>query len=280
MIFLTSGKKVSYSIQYCHTNLNAEYVILSSGLGGHASFWAPQIDALQSHFHVLSYDQEGCHSDSNLLPEHYSFENLADQVLKILKEQNIQKFHFIGHAIGGFIGAELALLCLSHQLKMLTLTCINAWDQLDPHTHKCFEARVHLLQSAGSEAYVRAQALFLYPPAWISKHHLNILKAENLQLSDFPPLQNVLRRIQAARHFSIKDQHQQALKHVAIHLIANEDDFLVPVQKSHDLKQRLGHGTLTIIANGAHASTVTESKQINQHLLTFYLEHGFCSDVF
>ena len=45
---------------------DAPYVVLSSGLGGHASFWNPQIRVLQQHFHVVAYDQEGCHSDSEL----------------------------------------------------------------------------------------------------------------------------------------------------------------------------------------------------------------------
>ena len=47
---------------------DAPYMVLSSGLGGHASFWNPQIRVLQQHFHVVTYDQEGCHSDSALLP--------------------------------------------------------------------------------------------------------------------------------------------------------------------------------------------------------------------
>ena len=38
---------------------DADYVVLSSGLGGHAQFWQPQIQDLQTKFHVLTYDQEG-----------------------------------------------------------------------------------------------------------------------------------------------------------------------------------------------------------------------------
>ena len=46
---------------------DADYVVLSSGLGGHAQFWQPQIQDLQTKFHVLTYDQEGCHENSTLL---------------------------------------------------------------------------------------------------------------------------------------------------------------------------------------------------------------------
>lgn len=264
---------MSYQIHRCTQNLDAEFLILSSGLGGHASFWKSQIEVFTQYFHVLSYDQEGCHADSSILSDHYTVTDMASQLLEIIKREKIQCFHFIGHAIGGFIGAELALAINSSGLKLLSLTCINSWDELDPHTQKCFEARVHLLKSAGSEAYVRAQGLFLYPPAWISTHHQHLTTLENIQLEDFPPSENVLKRIQAAQQFKINDQHRQALEHSQLHFIANQDDFLVPVHKSSNLKQRLGHGQLSILASGAHASTVTEPELLNKTILQFFQNH-------
>lgn len=65
----------------------------------------------------------------------------------------------------------------------------------------------------------------------------------------------------------------QALQHSQLHLIANQDDFLVPVHKSSDLKQRLGHGCLSILATGAHASTQTEPELLNKTMLKFLHKH-------
>lgn len=264
---------MNYSVLACHTNPDAEYVVLSSGLGGHASFWKPQLDALSQHFHVLSYDHEGCHADSSLLPVEYSFENLAVQLMHILQLEKIQNFHFIGHAIGGFIGAELAILCSNQQLNLKSLSCINAWDRLDPHTQKCFEARIHLLKNTGADAYVRAQALFLYPPAWISKHHHFLTQVEDIQLIDFPPTDNVLTRIAAARQFAMNQTHRVALENTALHFIANVDDFLVPVQKSKDLQDYFKRGKLTTLPSGGHASTVTQTELLNATILNFLLEY-------
>ncbi|CAB1216690.1 pyrimidine utilization protein D [Acinetobacter bouvetii] len=264
---------MSFQIHRCTQHEEADYLVLASGLGGHASFWKPQIAALSGYFHVLAYDQEGCHADSAILPDPYSFGDMAKQLHEILKRESIHRFHFVGHAIGGFIGAELAILVNSTEFGLLSLTCINSWDELDPHTQKCFEARTELLKCSGAEAYVRAQGLFLYPPAWISKHHQHLKTLENIQLEDFPPHQNVLKRIQAAQLFKINDQHKRALQHSQLHFIANQDDFLVPVQKSTDLQQRLGHGQLSILASGAHASTVTETELLNSTILEFLQKH-------
>ncbi len=262
-----------YQIHPCTDNAQAEHILLSSGLGGHGAFWKPQLEALQQHFHVLTYDHEGCHADAEALPADYSMRHMAQQALSIIRDADIQQFHFIGHALGGHIGMELARIIAESRenLQIKSLSCINAWDQLDPHTQKCFQARISLLKNSGAEAYVRAQALFLYPPQWISEHQESLEQAENAQLTSFPPAHNVLMRLQALQQFSVNEQHAEALKNTQIQLIANQDDFLVPVKKSADLQQTLGLGELEIFAAGAHASTHTQTEQINQALLKFLL---------
>lgn len=251
--------------------VDAPYVVLSSGLGGHASFWNPQIEALQQYFHVVAYDQEGCHSDSELLPTPYSVDHMARQILDLLISHDIHEFHFIGHALGGHIGMQLATYQVEKKFRLLSLTMLNAWGELDAHTQKCFQARTSLLLNSGAEAHVRAQALFLYPPHWISTHIDPLTEAENKQLLDFPPIQNVLARIQAVQAFQLEEVHRQALKNLPVHLIANQDDFLVPYQRSQQLQQCLPHSHLSLLDTGAHASTVTQTDQVNQLILSFLI---------
>ncbi|ALH96424.1 pyrimidine utilization protein D [Acinetobacter equi] len=264
---------------YIHPSKNRaakEFMVMSSGLGGHANFWNPQIETFSQYFHILTYDQEGCHASAEYLIDQYSMTNMAKQVLNILDQENIEKFHFVGHALGGHIGAELATLIhedevLKNKTKLLSLTSINAWDNLDPHTEKCFSARTALLEYVGAEAYIQAQALFLYPPAWISKNIKQIELAEQKQGLDFPPKHNVFARLNALKKFKIEQKHIEALKDVKVHLIANQDDFLVPYQKTLDLYQTLGHGTYSILENGGHASTVTEPEMMNQAVINFLI---------
>lgn len=260
-----------YQIHRCTFNPQADYVVFSSGLGGHATFWQPQINVFQQHFNVVLYDQEGCHAGATPLPEDYSMQQMAEQLLNILLDAEISSFHLVGHALGGHIGIELARLIAQQNLplKMKSLTPINAWNELDPHTHKCFQARISLLKNSGAEAYVRAQALFLYPPQWISTHIEQLTQAENAQLNQFPAHENVLARLNALQQFKVGHAHVEALAHTRMHYVANQDDFLVPVQKSADLKQQIGHGQLSIFTEGAHASTHTQTAQINQALLDF-----------
>ena len=264
---------MKHYIHHCSTQAEAPYLLLSSGLGGHANYWQPQLESLCQHFHVVTYDQEGCHRNTVLLSTDYQISDMAGQVLQVLEQLGITEFHFIGHALGGIIGIELAQLLQFNPARMLSLTLINAWDKLDPHTHKCFETRITLLTTAGAEAYVRAQALFLYPPAWISQNHLQLKSTENRQLEDFPPTHNVLARLNALMQFQLHTRHIKALRNTALHIVANQDDFLVPVHKAQDLFTQLGHGQISILTTGAHASTVTEPHLLNHTLIQFFYKN-------
>ncbi len=51
-----------------------------------------KLEVLQQHFHVVTYDQEGCHSDSELLPMSYSIHHMACQILDLLINDGIREF--------------------------------------------------------------------------------------------------------------------------------------------------------------------------------------------
>ncbi|MHA3047963.1 pyrimidine utilization protein D [Acinetobacter sp. ANC 4641] len=249
---------------YRSVRSQAKTVVLSSGLGGHAQYWQAQITNLQQQFHVLTYDQAGVFPESEILPERYSVPMMANELQQILQAEQIRQCHFIGHALGGFIGLELA-----RQAPQLVdkLVVVNAWDWLDVHTNRCFATRLTLLRQAGVAAYVQAQALFLYPPAWISQHNQQLYQQEQHAIAHFAPLENVEKRLAALRQYQ-PEQTAREVSHPVL-VIANQDDFLVPWQRGLALSRLIPHADFELYPIGGHASSVTQPDWFNSCVLQY-----------
>lgn len=250
-----------YKLYQC-IKKDVKTIVLCSGLGGHAHFWRPQLECLTQYFNVFIYDQKGILKESSELPDSYTLTMMAEELAELLAEHGISKCYFIGHALGAFVGMELAIHSDIIIEKMLL---INPWAELDPHTNRCFSTRLNLLENSGIEAYIRAQALFLYPPSWISTHDEDLKTAENNMILNSCSLENIKKRLNALRVYQ-PSQVAQKLQ-VSCHVIGNQDDFLVPWQQGLKLAQLIPECTFKLFPHGGHASTVTQTAQINEEIL-------------
>ena len=243
----------------------ATTVLLSAGLGGAAGYWTPQLAALTARYHVITYDQSGTgRARATKLPAGYAISDMADEVLGILDATSTKSCHFVGHALGGLAGVDLAL---RHPDRVRSLTIVNGWATADAHTRRCFEIRVALLKSAGPEAYVRAQPIFLYPATWLAANAERMVAEDAHALSGFQGSDNLLRRIEALLSFDATAQ-LDALN-LPVLLSVARDDVLVSCSQSEALAARLPDALLDVAPFGGHAHNVTEPAAFNELLLGF-----------
>lgn len=243
----------------------AATVLLSSGLGGSAGFWQPQLGALVAAGHrVIAYDQRGTGSSPAALPDAYAIEHMAQDVLDILDATKTSQCHFAGHALGGLVGLQLALDAPS---RIASLVLINAWSRPNPHSARCFDARLALLGACGPRAYVEAQPIFLYPAAWCAEHAQRVADEVDHAFAHFPGEANMRARIAALRAFDI-DARLADIAAPAL-VAAAKDDALVPWTCSQRLADGLRDVTLDFMPHGGHAHSVTEAEAFNRSLLDF-----------
>ncbi len=243
---------------------DAKTVLLSSGLGGAAHYWTPQIPALAQHFRVIAYDQQGTGRSPGALAEGYSIADMANEAAALLDELAVAKCHFVGHALGGLIGLRLAL---SRPALLDRLVLVNAWAKTHAHTLRCFAARKSLLSNTGVAAYVAAQPLFLYPATWMADRQDWLAEQDASGVAHFPPAETVLRRIAAVEAFDLA-AHVGAIEHPAC-VIATRDDVLAPSTCSIALADALPNGQLTLWEHGGHACNITDPAGFNLALNAF-----------
>ena len=239
---------------------DGEVVILSPGMGGSAGYWAPNLAALSARYRILLYDHRGTGRSERSLPDRVTIRTMADDVLALTRELGVQRAHFVGHALGGLIGLELALASSAVD----KLVVVNGWAGPDPHFERCFETRLELLRKSGPAAYVRAQPIFLYPANWISEN-IGELDAEAVhQLAHFPPAEILEKRIAAARTFELPSGIA-----ADILVLASDDDMLVPSDCTKKLADRLPRSTRATMKWGGHACNVTDPATFNHLVLDF-----------
>ncbi|HEX4367604.1 MAG TPA: pyrimidine utilization protein D [Rhodopila sp.] len=246
------------------SNPGAPTVLLSSGLGGAAHYWAEQIPGLAKDFRAIAYDQMGTGRSPGPLAEGYSIADMAAEAAALLDQLGIEKAHFIGHALGGLIGLQLAV---SRPALVDRLILVNAWAKTHLHTLRCFAARKHLLLNTGPDAYVRAQPLFLYPAAWLADRQDWLAEQDASGIAHFPPTETVLRRIQAVEAFDLTGDIPTVLASTLV--IATRDDLLVPCTCSIALADQLPRVQLELLDQGGHACNITDPAGFNTIVTAF-----------
>jgi aminoacrylate hydrolase len=246
-----------------HGAEDAPPLILSSGLGGSASYWAPNIGALAEHFRVIAYDHRGTGRSDRTLPAATSVEDMSADLLALMDALGIDEVRFIGHALGGIIGIETAIMTT----RIDRLVVVNGWRTLDPHTARCFDVRLNLLRDSGPAAFLHAQPLFLYPPDWISAHDAELVAEAAQQLVHFPGADTVEKRIAAVRAYSPELIDMTATSCWLV--IATRDDMLVPLASALDVAAPVGWADTHIFDWGGHACNVTDPETFNRVVLDF-----------
>ncbi len=235
-------------------------MLFSAGLGGAGAYWTPQLAALTPAFRPVLYDQRG--TGANPGTPNATIADMAEDCAAILAETG--PAHFVGHALGGLIGLELAV---RHPGLLRSLVVVNGWARLDSHTARCFAVRRRLLDAGGPAAYVQAQPIFLYPAAWLSANADRVATEEAHGLAHFQGRNTLLTRIGALEAFDVTARLPELRTSTLI--IAARDDVLVPYTCSETLAASIPAATLHCMAEGGHACNITEQPAFDRVLLSF-----------
>ena len=98
-----NGARLFYTLS---GKTDAPVLMMSNSLGTTLDMWQPQLETMESGFHLLRYDMRG-HGNSDLVEEPCSISTLGHDVLALLDELRIDKAHFCGLSVGGVIGQWL-----------------------------------------------------------------------------------------------------------------------------------------------------------------------------
>ncbi|MEX2615032.1 MAG: pyrimidine utilization protein D [Alphaproteobacteria bacterium] len=255
---LSDGESLHYEVHGAGPPL-----LLVSGLGGVASFWKPHVAVLAEKFRVILHDHRGAGASSKSLIE-YSVSQMTDDLLQLMNHLDIGRADFVGHSTGGAIGQTMAL-DFPERIDRLVLSA--TWTAADDYFRRLFDMRSSILSAGGIEAYVRSQAVFMFPPDWIRRRLSAMLQQEEETIRAFPPPEVMLRRIRAIQKFN----RQAELGNIAAPclVIGARDDMITPAYYSEELGRLIPDAQTVILPTGGHFFPVSQAEAFRNHLSCF-----------
>lgn len=249
------------SINYCVDGPeDGPVVMFSNSLISNYTMWDDQREAIRgAGYRMLRYDTRG-HGGTDAPDMPYSISMFAADVIGLLDALNIEKVHFVGLSMGGFI-AQLLAAHYSDRILSLALcdtACVmppkNLWDD-----------RIAEAEAGGTAALADATL-----ERWFTAPYHKSNPDEVGRVREMINACNVTGYIGCAR--AIRDMSQcdvlDKIKTPTI-VMVGESDPACPVASAEVLHQGIEGSTLVIIKEAAHLPNIQQRDEFNSILLDF-----------
>ena len=251
-----NGIEINYEVS---GKEGAPWLVLSHSLACTVRMWDPQVEAFQSKFRILNYDMRG-HGATSAPQGPYTLDMLADDVLALTKQLNIQKGYYCGLSIGGMIGQTLAIRGGGPFTKMVLADTTHTQP---PEALKQWEDRINIAKSKGMAGLVDGTMERWFTEPYRKKNSPEFQKVRNLVLQT--PVAGFVGCGQAI----MKLNTTARLKDIKLPVLAitGEQDGAAPGTKY--IGENVPGAKYVGIPNAAHIANVEQAEAFNRALRDF-----------
>ena len=246
-------------------------LVLIHGVGMNRSVWAPQVDALQLCFRVVSYDMLG-HGASRLPTASPVLDEYAAQLAALLEHLQIDVAHVVGHSMGSLIALEFAL---QYPERVASVAALNAVYDRTPTQRAAVMQRAASLEGGALEQPSIDATVARWFDDPVPGHLAQVAELVRSLLETVNP-EGYARTY---RLFASSDQaHVGRLPQLTVPALfmTGECDPNSSPAMSHSMAAAAPRGRAEIIANERHMMNVTAPAIVNQRLVQFIRAAG-CS---
>jgi pimeloyl-ACP methyl ester carboxylesterase len=246
---------------------SAEWIVFIHGAVGSSYIWFKQVKAFSDNFNVLLIDLRGHGKSKNhATDKKYSFELLANDVLKTLELEHIQQAHFVGVSLGTIIIQQIALV---KPAVVKTMVYSGAVTKLT------FKSRLLLRGGRILHPFIPYVSLYSLFARIImpNKNHkqsrlLFIREAQKLMSKEFNRWFKLTARLTA--YLAKLEYTRIAIP--TFYIMGSEDHlFLPPVR---EIVEKNAAALLTIVENCGHVVNIEQPDLFNQHSIAFIRANG------
>ena len=244
-------------------------VLMIQGVGVIGRGWRPQVEALSRQFTVITFDNRGM-GESAPGSGPLTIEAMAADALALMDSQRIDRFHLVGHSMGGVIAQAVALAAPS-RVKSLSLLCtfVNGRDAMRLSAAGMIKA---MRSRLGTRAMRRRGMLRLIMPDDYLGSVDNAALAADLavlfghDLGDQPPI--AMAQLRATSRYNVSAR-LAALAAIPTLVMSGRHDPIASPPTGRALAAAIGTARYVEFEQASHALPIQCASEVN----TLLLEH-------
>jgi len=236
----------------------APVLVFSNSLGTDLAMWDSQAAALSRDFRILRYDTRG-HGRSSVMPGPYTISQLADDVVGLVDELELEHVHFCGLSIGGLTGISLALRVPQRLRKVVLCNTAAKIGSLE-----IWNARIDAVHKGGMAAVVSGILERWYTAEFCSASPEAVESTRRMLLNT--PVEGYASCCAALRDADLRNEI--AGIRLPVLIIAGAHDPATTPADCRFLAERIA-GARYVELQAAHLSNIEASNAFTMELLAF-----------
>ncbi|MDA9672638.1 3-oxoadipate enol-lactonase [Alphaproteobacteria bacterium] len=238
---------------------DAPVIMLSNSLLSSYAMWDDQIESLTEYFNVLRYDTRG-HGGTDAPSSDYSIDIFVEDAVSLLNKLNIDKVHFIGLSMGGFIGQ---LFAAKYPERVVSLTLCDTACVMPPAS--LWDDRIKTAENSGVESLIEGTL-----GRWFTAPFCQTNPKDVQRITEMIRNTGVLGYVNCAK--AIRDMDQRHILkdiNVPTYIIVGEKDPACPVSASRVLNSGIPGSSLSVLKDAAHLPNIEKKREFNKALVSF-----------
>ena len=242
---------------------NAPVVFFIHGFPFDKSMWDKQVEALQDHYRVISYDIRG-HGKSDSGKEDFSIELFVSDLIGLMDALSIEKAVLCGLSLGGYI-ALCAIETHPDRFEALILSDTQCIADTPEAKQKRMTA-IKNIKEYGVEQYADESLKNLFAPSSVQTKSTEIAAVRKMiTKTSKNTLCNTLQAL------SIRKETCSKLPDIVVPVLimVGKEDKITPPTAARLMHERIQGSTLCILEDASHLSNMENPQKFNFQLNKF-----------
>ncbi len=251
---------------YTDTGGNGPVVMFSHGLLFSTEMFDDQIAHLKGKYRCIAYDHRG-QGQSGATDGGYDMDTLADDAAALLTALKVEKCHFVGLSMGGFVALRMAL---NYPDRVLSISVLDSSADAEPQeNHGRYNMLNFILRWFGPKPVVGSVMPIMFGQSFLKDPARKQLRDKWRRfLGQVADKKAMSKAVSGVITRNGVDERLGQIKAPCLIMVGDEDTATVPA-KSERMHKAIAGSEFQIIPKGGHVSTIDAPGAVNAALSDF-----------